>query len=147
MRLVALLSMFLLMACATVDGQGRYRVATIGNAKRSVAADVLTVKSVLVKAETTGAGSAFGGAAGGAIALNNSNNIGVIFAGIIAGVVVGEALEGSANVFNAHEYVIETSNGNIFTVVQIDNGNPIFSTGDAVILMYGYPSQLIADPR
>jgi outer membrane lipoprotein SlyB len=146
-RLVALLSIFLLMACATVDGQGRYRIATIGNAKRSVAANVLTVKSVLVKKETTGAGSSFGGATGGAIALSNSNNIGVIFAGIIAGAVVGEALEGSANVFKAHEYVIETSNGNIFTVVQIDKDNPIFSRGDAVILVYGYPSQLIADPR
>jgi hypothetical protein len=36
----------------------------------------------------------------------------------------------------------------IFTgsVAQVDQANPIFAKGDQVILVYGYPSRLIANP-
>lgn len=144
-----ILSLFLLIlvGCATTDGEGRYRVATIGNAKRSVEAVVISSQPVHVKSETSGAGRALGGATGGAIALNNSDNVGVIIAGIIGGAIIGNVIEESANIHAATEYVLKTVTNAIFTVVQVNKSNPIFYSGDKVILVYGYPSRLIADPR
>jgi len=154
MKKVNLLSMVfmvvltsLLTACSTVDGDGRYRVATIGNAKRSVEAVIITSQSVFVQTATSGGGATFGGTTGGLIAGNNSDNAGVIIAGIIGGIIIGDAIEGGANVHDATEYVIKTATGALFTVVQVNKNNPIFQDGDDVILVYGFPSRLIRDPR
>ena len=84
---------------------------------------------------------------GGAIALNNSDNVGVIIAGIIGGAIIGNVIEESANIHAATKYVLKTDTNAIFTVVQVNKSNPIFYSGDKVILVYGYPSRLIADPR
>ena len=50
-----------LSACSTVDGQGRYRIETIGNAKRSVGAVVISHQPVMVQSGTTGTGQLVGG--------------------------------------------------------------------------------------
>ncbi len=129
--------------CSVVDGQGRYRVATIGNAKRSVEAVIIKSEPVLVKTGTTGVGALTGGTTGGVLTLTNSNNVGIIIAGIVGGMIVGNAIEDLNGVYEATEYVIRTSNEAIYTVVQINNNNPKFQLGDKVILVYGYPSRLI----
>jgi outer membrane lipoprotein SlyB len=134
-------------SCTTVDGTGRYRIESIGNAQRSIEATVISVEPAYIRRETTGAGAALGGTTGGAIAYNNSDNAGVIIAGIIGGAIVGNYVEGMNNVLNATEYVIQTSTGAIFTVAQVNKGHEIFVENDNVILVYGYPARLIRDPR
>ena len=132
---------------ATNDGQGVYRVQSVGNAQRSMEAIILTAKPVLIVRANSGAGANAGGLAGGVIAAENSDNAGVIVAGIIAGVVIGDAIESSGNRFNGHEYVIENKRGALLTVAQVDDGSEIFEPSDNVILIYGYPHRLIKDPR
>ena len=132
---------------ATNDGQGVYRVQSVGNAQRSMEAVVLTAKPVLIVRSNSGAGANAGGLAGGVIAAENSDDAGVIIAGIIAGAVIGDAIESSGNRFNGHEYVIENKRGALLTVAQVDDGSEIFEPSDNVILIYGYPHRLIKDPR
>jgi len=146
-NLVFLLTLISLTGCGTTDGVGRYRVATIGNAKRSIDAIIISSNSTLVQTNSTGVGAIAGGTAGGVAAALNSNNAAVIVAGIVGGVLIGGAIEGWENVHEATEYVIQTSTSAIFTVVQINKNNPIFHPKDKVILVYGYPSKLIKDQR
>ena len=108
---IATIILFYLSACSTIDGQGKYRVETIGNAKRSVGAVVISHQPVIVQADISGKGSLIGGTTGGLIADNNSDNAGVVFAGILAGAIVGEMVEQDANTHEATEYVIQTETG------------------------------------
>lgn len=135
-----------LIGCSSVDGTGKYRVQTVGNAYRSVRAVVLSTESVYIQGDTSGVGAALGGTAGGGIASGGTDNAAIIIAGIILGAVIGDFIEGQDNVYSATQYVIETTNGILLTVAQIDEGNEIFKKGDKVILMHGYPNRLIADP-
>jgi len=144
---IATIILFYLSACSTIDGQGKYRVETIGNAKRSVGAVVISHQPVIVQADISGKGSLIGGTTGGLIADNNSDNAGVVFAGILAGAIVGEMVEQDANTHEATEYVIQTETGMLLTVVQINRNNPIFKIDERVILIHGYPSRLIRDTR
>ncbi|ALE52421.1 MAG: hypothetical protein HOE35_01740 [Candidatus Ruthia sp.] len=144
---VTTITLLYLSACATIDGQGKYRVETIGNAKRSVGAVVISHQMVVVQADISGKGSLIGGTTGGLIADNNSDNAGVVFAGIIAGAIVGEMVEQDSNTHEATEYVIQTETDMLLTVVQINRNNPIFKTDERVILIHGYPSRLIKDTR
>jgi len=43
------------------------------------------------------------------------------------------------------EYVVETSNGNLMTVVQ--GAETILSVGSHVLVLYGSPARIIIDPR
>ena len=141
------LSSFIIVGCSNTDGNGRYRVETIGNAKRSIEAVILSSQPVLVRSSSTGVGGVLGGATGGVIAANNSNNIAIIFAGFLGGVILGDTIERAGTDREATEYVIENRTKAIFTVVQINKNNPTFIPGDKVILVYGYPSRLTKDPR
>ena len=144
---IGLLTLHLVAACSsTPDGEGRYRVQSIGQAQRSVMAEVISQREAFIAAGNTGAGGAMGGAGGGAIALDHSDNAGVIVAGIIGGILVGSAIEGEGRIFEATEYVIRNETGALFTVAQINEGNEVFAVGDKVILVYGYPSRLIPSP-
>ena len=80
---IGLLTLHLVAACSsTPDGEGRYRVQSIGQAQRSVMAEVISQREAFIAAGNTGAGGAMGGAVGGAIALDHSDNAGVIVAGM-----------------------------------------------------------------
>lgn len=133
----------LLTGCTSKDGEGRYRIATIGNAERSVEAVVISTKPALVKEDTTDTGALAGGLAGGAIALNG-DNAAVIVAGIVGGMIVGGVIEDYSNIHEATKYEIKTSNDKLLTVVQVNKDNPRFLIGDKVILIYGYPSKLMS---
>ncbi|MEH6519282.1 MAG: hypothetical protein V7742_21605 [Halioglobus sp.] len=146
----ALLWLFVIMlmqGCASADDPGKYRVATIGNAQRSVEGVVLFASEVWVQESSTGTGAARGGLLAGAVAAESSDNAAVIIAGIIAGSIVGDAIERDANTFSGMEYLMETSVGLLLTVVQVNKGSEIFNPGDKVILVYGYPTRLVRDPR
>jgi outer membrane lipoprotein SlyB len=130
--------------CAPVnDGIGRYRVESVGNAHRSVEAVVLASKPVIILEQISGAG----GAIGGALAAENSDNAAVIIAGIVAGAIIGNSAEVSGKTYGGHEYVIEKKRGVLLTVAQIDASSNVFSANDKVILVYGHPHRLIEDPR
>lgn len=145
--LLVLVSAFML-SCATVpDGMGVYRIESVGNAQRSIRAEVLSVEPVRIIERNSGVGARAGGAMGAAIALEQSDNAAVIIAGLIAGAVIGNAIEESANIHNGHQYVIENSRGALLTIAQIDRGHDVYSIGDSVILVYGYPHKLLRDPR
>ena len=136
-----------LSACAsTEDGKGRYRVESIGHAQRSIEAEIIAAREAYIASGNTGVGGALGGAVGGAVALDNSDNAGVIIAGIIGGALIGSAIEGQGTIYDATEYIIRNETGALFTVAQINEGNPIFEVGDSVVLVYGYPSRLIPLP-
>ena len=48
----------------------------------------------------------------------------IIIVGIIGGMLIGNAIEAAGNIHDATEYVIKTSTGALFTVAQVDQGNP-----------------------
>lgn len=144
---LALLMIGTLGCASSEDGVGAYRVQSIGNAKRAVEATVLAVKPVRIVRVNSGVGANTGGLVGGALAADNSDNVGVIIAGVVAGAVIGDAIESSQNRFNGHEYIIETKTGALLTVAQIDEGSEVFEESNQVILVYGYPHKLIKDPR
>ena len=145
-NILVFISLITIVSCAT-DGVGRYRVQSIGNAQRSVEAVIIQSTPVYVQEESSGGGAALGGTVGGGLAADGSDNVAVVIAGIIAGAIVGEYIEGASNIHEATEYVIETSNGTLFTVAQINANTEIFIEGDRVILVYGYPTRLLRDTR
>ena len=141
---LTLIAALVLSGCSSVDGEGRYRVATIGNAARAVKAVVVSAEPAFIQTNS-GAGASAGGAMGGAIALENSDNAAVVIAGIIGGALVGGAIEKSLSKKNATKYVLEAATGALVVVAQIDAGKEIFKPGDKVVLVYGYPADLIRD--
>lgn len=140
------LSGVLLIGCVK-DDVGKYRVQSIGNAQRSIAGVVLSASSVFIAEDTSGAGANAGGALGGAMAIDNSDSATVLVAGIIAGAVIGNAIESQGNTYEGTEYVIETEAGLLLTVAQVNRNEEVFTKGDRVVLVYGYPHRLIRDPR
>jgi len=107
------------------DGQGQYRIATIGNSQRSIPAVVISAKKVTIKELNSGAYAEAGGWLGGAIAAEDSDNSAVIIAGIIAGAVVGNAIEDAKNTYAGTEYIIQAESGRLFTVAQVDSNADI----------------------
>jgi len=65
--------------------------------------------------------------------------------GAIAGGLAGAAIENSATQQTGLEYVVQTENGNLMTLVQ--GSDPPFTIGQKVLVLYGSPSRIILDPR
>jgi len=139
----------LLGGCAANISPQTYSVGSVGQVNRTVAATVISVREVDV-AGTTGVGGATGTAAGavvgsGAGGNNTRGNIVGAIGGAVVGGLAGAAIEANATKQKGMEYVVETENGNLMTIVQ--GTDPVFTTGEKVLVLYGYPSRLIADPR
>ena len=125
-----------------------YSVGSVGQVNRTVPATVISAREVDI-AGTTGVGGTAGTAAGavvGSAAGNNprANIVGAI-GGAVAGGLAGAAIESNATRQKGMEYVVETENGNLMTIVQ--GPEPIFLVKQKVLVLYGSPSRLIADPR
>jgi len=123
-------------------------VGSVGQVNRTVPATVISAREVDI-AGTTGVGGTAGTAAGavvGSAAGNNprANIVGAI-GGAVAGGLAGAAIESNATRQKGMEYVVETENGNLMTIVQ--GPEPIFLVKQKVLVLYGSPSRLIADPR
>jgi outer membrane lipoprotein SlyB len=146
-RIIPLLLSGVLLTACVKDGVGKYRVQSVGNAQRSIAAIVLSTSPVIIAKDTSGAGANAGGALGGSMAIDNSDSATVLVAGIIAGAVIGNAIEANGNTYDGTEYVIETEARLLLTVAQVNGNEKIFKKGDRVVLVYGYPHRLIRDPR
>ena len=139
----------ILGGCATNISPQTYSVGSVGQINRTVSATVISVREVDI-AGTTGvggtAGTAAGAVAGSSLGGNSGrgNVIGAIGGAVIGG-FAGAAAESSATKQKGLEYVVETENGNLMTVVQ--GTDPYFANGQRVLVLYGSPSRLIADPR
>lgn len=139
----------LLSGCASNISPQTYSVGSVGQVNRTVSATVVSAREVDVAGTTAvggGAGTAAGAVVGSAAGGNNSrgNIVGAI-GGAVVGGLAGSAIEANATKQKGMEYVVETENGNLMTIVQ--GTDPIFAAGQKVLVLYGSPSRLIADPR
>lgn len=138
-----------LAGCANNTSPNTYSVGSVGQVNRSISATVISVREVNV-AGTTGVGGAAGTATGAVLGSSiggndgRSNIVGAIGGAVIGG-IAGAAIEANATKQKALEYVVETENGNLMTIVQ--GKDAVFAEGQKVLVLYGSPSRLIADPR
>lgn len=150
MRNIVILATFSFMAgCASNISPQSYSVGSVGQVNRTVAATVISVRSVNI-AGTTGVGGATGTASGVIIgsAASGGNGRGSALgaiAGAVAGGLIGAAIESNATQQSGNEYVLETENGNLMTIVQ--GLEPMFLVGQKVLILYGSPARIINDPR
>ena len=148
LTLIALTSA-LLAGCATNISPQTYSVGSVGQVNRTIAATVISVREVDIAGTTGlggGAGAATGAVVGSAAGHGNArgNIVGAI-GGAVVGGLAGAAIEANATKQKAMEYVVETQNGNLMTIVQgLDTQ---FGPGQKVLVLYGSPSRLIPDPR
>ncbi|WP_397475416.1 hypothetical protein [Pusillimonas sp.] len=147
-RIALLFVVGLLAGCAANISPNAYPVSSVGQVNRSVAATIISARDVDVTG-TTGTGAAVGVAAGAtagsAIGGGARANVLGAIGGAVIGGLAGAAVESNATKQTAIEYVVQTSNGNLMTIVQ--GADPRFSEGDKVLVLYGSPSRIIADPR
>lgn len=138
-----------LVGCATNISPKTYSVGSVGQINRTVSATIISAREVDVAGTTGlggGTGSALGAVAGSGAGGNSSRgNIAGAIGGAVIGGLAGAAIEANATKQKGMEYVVETENGNLMTIVQ--GTEPVFAAGQKVLVLYGSPSRLIADPR
>lgn len=134
--------------CAANVSPNTYSVGSVGQINRTVAGAVVSARQVTIDG-TTGGGALAGGGAG-AIAGSSmggsgrANAIGAI-GGAVVGSIAGAAIERGSSRQVGMEYVVQTINGNMMAIVQ--GATPAFTVGQPVLVLYGSPARLIADPR
>jgi len=147
-RVSLVVAITLLAGCASNISPNAYAPSSVGQVNRSIAATIISVRDVDVSGTSgTGAtvGVAAGATAGSAIGGGARSNILGAIGGAVIGGLAGAAAEASATKQTAVEYVVQTSNGNLMTIVQ--GSDPRFEEGYSVLVLYGSPSRIIADPR
>jgi len=141
-------AIIVLAGCAQNISPQTYSVGSVGQVNRTISATVISVREVNV-AGTTGVGgsggTALGAVAGSSLGSSGRDNLAGAIGGAIVGGLAGAAIEGNATKQKGMEYVVETENGNLMTIVQ--GADNVFITGQKVLVLYGSPSRLIADPR
>lgn len=125
-----------------------YSIGAVGQVNRTVEATVISARPVNIDGTQGGgaaAGAAIGGVAGSAVGgSDRANAVGAI-GGLVVGAIAGAAAERSASETRGVEYVVQTINGNLMTIVQ--GPDPTFGAGTKVLVLYGSPSRIIIDPR
>lgn len=137
-----------IFGCAKDISPHTYSVGSVGQVNRTVAATIVSAREVDI-AGTAGtgatAGTMAGAVAGSAIGGNARGNIVGAIGGAVVGGIAGAAAEAGATRQKGIEYVVETSNGNLMTIIQ--GTSPYFSQGQKVFVLYGSPSRIIEDQR
>ena len=145
--LSVLFLLIILSACIQNISPDTYSVGSVGEANRTVRGKVVNVRDVKIEGNRTGVG-ATAGAAGGAVAGSGvggggrANAIGAI-GGAVAGGIAGAVIEEGATRQTGVEYVVETENDNLVTVVQ--GPEPRLHKGDKVLVIYGNPTRIIEE--
>ena len=147
--LIAIIGLALITGCAQNISPQTYSVGSVGQVNRTVSGVIISTREVDV-AGTSGIGSTAGATTGAVVgsAAGGSNSRGNIvgaIGGAIVGGIAGSAIESNATKQKGMEYVVQTENGNLMTIVQ--GINPIFAVNQKVLILYGMPSRVIADPR
>lgn len=145
----AIIALALIAGCAQNISPQTYSVGSVGQVNRTVSGVVISAREVDV-AGTSGIGSTAGATTGAVVgsAAGGSNSRGNIvgaIGGAIVGGIAGAAVESNATKQKGMEYVVQTENGNLMTIVQ--GLEPIFTAKQKVLILYGTPSRVIADPR
>jgi outer membrane lipoprotein SlyB len=136
------------VACTPNVSPDSYSVGAVGQVNRVVRGKIISARPVQIAGTQTGVGAGAGaaaGAVGGSIVGGDirSNVVGAI-GGAVVGGVAGALLEEGASRQKGMEYVVETENGAVLTVVQ---GEDVpLTLGQNVLVMYGARSRVIADP-
>ncbi len=146
------LMIFLLLSmigCAAPNiSPKNYSNNSVGQVNRTVAAIVISVREVAISGTTSlgaGSGSAIGAVAGSSLGGSGRDNLAGAIGGALIGGIAGAAIESNATKQMGVEYVVETINGNMMTIVQ--GSDPLFKIGSKVLVLYGNPSRIIVDPR
>ena len=145
----AIIALALIAVCAQNISPQTYSVGSVGQVNRTVSGVVISAREVDV-AGTSGLGSTAGATTGAVVgsAAGGSNSRGNIvgaIGGAIVGGIAGAAVESNATKQKGMEYVVQTENGNLMTIVQ--GLEPIFTVKQKVLILYGTPSRIIGDPR
>lgn len=142
------LSLTFLSACAPNVSPDSYSVGSVGAVNRTVAGVIISARTVQIKG-TTGvgstAGAATGAVAGSAVGSGTRANIAGAIGGAVVGGIAGALVEDGLTKQSGREYVIQTENGNLMTIVQ--GREPEYLVGDKVFILYGNPSRIIKDSR
>lgn len=148
MRSEILIVALLVGGCASSVDPSTYSVGSVGQINRSVAGNIVSAREITIDRNTGAAGTtgaALGAVGGSSIGGGDRANLAGAIGGAVAGALIGSAIEGSASATRGMEYVIATQTGALITVVQ--GLEPRFSENAAVIVLYGSPARVIADPR
>lgn len=145
---VSVIAIVLLTGCANKLSPQAYSVGSVGQINRTIAGTVISPREVDVSGTTgTGgnAGTALGAVGGSSVGGTGRDNLAGAIGGAVVGGLIGSALEANATKQKGMEYVVETENGYMMTLVQ--GLSPTFSSGQRVLVLYGAPSRVISDPR
>ncbi|MBP7336227.1 glycine zipper domain-containing protein [Niveispirillum sp.] len=136
----------MLVGCKQNVSPDTYSVGAVGQVNRVVRGVIVNARPVQI-AGTQGvggtAGAAAGAAAGSAIGSGSRGNIVGAIGGAVVGGIAGAMVEESATQQNGMEYVVETDNGSLVTIVQ--GAEPALGVGQRVLVMHGAQSRVIAD--
>ena len=136
-----------LCACARNISPDSYAVGSVGQVNRAVRGKIISSREVDISGSQSGVGSTAGalagGVAGSAIGGGVRENIVGAIGGAVVGGIAGGLIEEGPTRQRGMEYVIETANGSLITIVQ--GIEPVFAVGQRVILIYGTRSRIIAD--
>ncbi|MBY4895585.1 hypothetical protein [Cupriavidus sp. AU9028] len=134
--------------CAYNVSPDSYSVGAVGQVNRSIAGIIISARQVNIQGASgpgTAAGVIAGGAAGSAIGGGARANVIGAVGGALIGGLAAAAIEQGVTQQTGAEYVVQTENGNLMTVVQ--GASPPLTVGQRVLVLYGQQARLIADPR
>ncbi len=138
-----------LCGCMRNISPDSYAAGSVGQVNRAVRGKIISARMVDILGSQSGigatSGAAAGGVAGSAIGGATRENIVGAIGGAVIGGIIGSMAEEGATRQQGMEYVIETDNGSLITVVQ--GIEPSLNVGDKVIVIYGQRSRVIADTR
>lgn len=146
---LAILILFILASCKSNFSGDVYDVGSVGTVGRAVKGVIISVREVKIQG-TTGVGAGAGaaaGAVGGAAAFGSDDPASAIvgaIGGAVLGGITGNALENESSKQRGYEYVVETENGSLLTLVQ--GLNEKLKVGQEVIVQYGPRSRVIPYP-
>lgn len=135
-----------LAGCADNISPNTYSVGSVGMANRTVRGKIVHLRPVNVQGSQSGVGAVAGGLGGGIAGSSiggsgRSNAIGAI-GGAVVGGIAGAVVEEGVTRQKAIEYVVETENDNLVTIVQ--GNDQQLHTGSKVLVIYGNPTRIIA---
>lgn len=141
-------ALLLVAGCAPNISADSYAAGSVGQVNRTVRGVVISARAVAIDGTQSGlgagAGAVAGGVAGSAIGGNARANIVGAVGGALAGGIAGAMLEGAATKQSGMEYIVQTENGSLFTVVQ--GATPALTVNQKVLVIYGTRSRVVADP-
>ncbi|ASK91859.1 MULTISPECIES: outer membrane lipoprotein [Xanthomonas] len=148
MKLLPLLLVLLLAACAPNVRPDSYGVGAVGQVNRTVSGVIVSARLVSIDGTQGGgavAGAGMGSLAGSSLGGSGRANAAGAIGGMVVGAIAGAAAERGVSRTQGREYVVQTENGNLMTIVQ--GADPELPVGQRVLVLYGSPARVIVDPR